>query len=93
MPTYIDKIDTAIGYAHGDPSHQTVSNASLIEPLSSREMEVLRLLAEGCSDKQIAETLIIAPETVHKHLKNIYGKLNVHKRIEAVRRAQELGLL
>jgi LuxR family maltose regulon positive regulatory protein len=56
-------------------------------------MEVLKLLSIGCSDKKIAETLVIAPETVHKHLKNIYGKLDVHSRTEAVRRSHELGLL
>jgi LuxR family maltose regulon positive regulatory protein len=67
--------------------------SSLIEPLSGREMEVLRLLAQGCSDKKIAETLVIAPETVHKHLKNIYGKLDVHSRLEATLRAREFGLL
>lgn len=65
----------------------------LVEALSNREIEVLNLLAQGCSDKKIAETLVIAPETVHKHLKNIYGKLDVHSRMEAVRRSNELGLL
>jgi LuxR family maltose regulon positive regulatory protein len=65
----------------------------LIEPLSNREMEVLQLLSQGCSDKKIAEALVIAPETVHKHLKNIYGKLAVHNRTEAVSRALQLALL
>ncbi len=65
----------------------------MVEPLSAREMDVLKLLAQGCSDKRIAETLIIARETVHKHLKNIYGKLDVHSRTQAVARAGELGLL
>jgi len=65
----------------------------LIEPLSGREAEVVNLLAQGCPDKKIAETLFIARETVHKHLKNIYGKLGVHNRTEAVARARELGLI
>jgi LuxR family maltose regulon positive regulatory protein len=69
------------------------SNAALIEPLSHRELEVLTLLAQGNPDKKIAETLFIARETVHKHLKNIYGKLGVHSRIQAVARARELGLI
>ncbi len=56
-------------------------------------MDVLRLLAQGCTDKKIAETLVIARETVHKHLKNIYGKLDVHSRTEAIVTAHELGLL
>jgi LuxR family maltose regulon positive regulatory protein len=65
----------------------------LVEPLSDRELEVLKLLAQGCPDKKIAETLVIARETVHKHLKNIYGKLGVHSRTEAIARARELNLL
>ena len=67
--------------------------SGLVEPLSEREMDVLKLLAQGCNDKKIAETLVIARETVHKHLKNIYGKLDVHSRTEAVARARELSLL
>jgi LuxR family maltose regulon positive regulatory protein len=56
-------------------------------------MDVLNLLAQGQADKQIAGTLFISRETVHKHLKNIYGKLGVHRRTEAIVRARELGLL
>jgi DNA-binding NarL/FixJ family response regulator len=56
-------------------------------------MDVLKLLAQGYTDKKIAETLVIARETVHKHLKNIYGKLDVHNRIEAIILARELKLL
>ena len=69
------------------------SSPALVEQLSPREIEVLRFLAQGCSDKEIAESLVIARETVHKHLKNIYGKLDVHSRTEAIARARELGLL
>jgi LuxR family maltose regulon positive regulatory protein len=65
----------------------------LVEPLSARELEVLKLLAQGLSDKKIAETLVIARETVHKHLKNIYGKLGVHSRLEAIAKVREIGLL
>jgi LuxR family maltose regulon positive regulatory protein len=65
----------------------------LIEPLSEREMEVLALLATGMSNPEIAEQLYIAVSTVRSHCKSIYGKLNVHKRWDAVHRAQELGLL
>jgi LuxR family transcriptional regulator, maltose regulon positive regulatory protein len=62
------------------------------ERLTPREQEVLLLLGRGYPDKKIAETLVITPETVHKHLKNIYQKLDVHSRTEAVIRAQALGL-
>jgi LuxR family maltose regulon positive regulatory protein len=65
----------------------------LIDPLSDRELEVLRLLAAGLSNPDIARELYIATSTVRSHLKSIYNKLNVHKRWDAVQRAEELGLL
>ncbi len=65
----------------------------LIEPLSERELEVLRLFATELSGPEIAEHLVIALSTVRTHTKSIYGKLNVNSRREAVRRATELNLL
>jgi LuxR family maltose regulon positive regulatory protein len=76
-----------------DQPIEAVVKSGLVEPLSGREIDVLKLLAQGCTDKKIAESLVIARETVHKHLKNIYGKLNVHSRTEAIARARELSLL
>jgi LuxR family maltose regulon positive regulatory protein len=69
------------------------SSLPLVEPLSEREMEVLRLVAAGLSNQEIAETLIIAEGTVKKHLHNIFGKLNSRSRTQAILRATELKLL
>jgi LuxR family maltose regulon positive regulatory protein len=65
----------------------------LIEPLSERELEVLRLIAAGLSNKAIAERLVIALPTVKGHSSNIYAKLGVSRRTEAVARASALGLI
>ena len=65
----------------------------LIETLSGREQEVLTCLAKNLSNKEIAATLFISPGTVKRHTHSIYGKLAVHGRIEAVAKAQGLGLL
>ncbi len=66
---------------------------SLIEPLSERELEVLRLLAAGLSNAAIAERLVITVGTVKRHLNNLNGKLATHSRTEAIAKARELGLL
>jgi LuxR family maltose regulon positive regulatory protein len=65
----------------------------LIEPLSQRELEVLALIAQGLSNREIGERLFIALPTVKGHNRRIYGKLQVQRRTEAVARARELGLL
>jgi len=65
----------------------------LIEPLSQRELEVLRLIAQGLSNREISERLFIALITVKGHNQKIFGKLQVQRRTEAVARARELGLL
>jgi len=65
----------------------------LVEPLTPRELQVLRLLANGLSNAEIAEELIIALGTVKSYTGNIYGKLGVHNRTQAVLRAQELKIL
>jgi LuxR family maltose regulon positive regulatory protein len=65
----------------------------LIEPLSERELEVLRRVAAGYSNQEIAQDLVVAISTVKKHINNIYDKLGVKSRTQAVARARELGLL
>jgi len=66
---------------------------SLIEPLSQRELEVLRLIAKGLSNREISERLFLALSTVKGHTRIIFDKLQVQRRTEAVARARELGLL
>lgn len=65
----------------------------LVEPLSEREIEILRLLARGDSNKEIAAVLVLAEGTVKNHVTNILGKLNVRDRTQAALRAKELDLL
>ncbi|PKO00474.1 MAG: hypothetical protein CVU42_04380 [Chloroflexi bacterium HGW-Chloroflexi-4] len=74
-------------------SNQRSQVHNLIEPLSKRELEVLRLLAEGLTNQQIANKLFISIRTVKKHVENIHGKLNVQNRTQAVSTALSLGLL
>ena len=64
-----------------------------MEPLSKRETDVLRLLALGHSNYEIAERLVIAENTVKMHIKHLYDKLDVHNRVQAIQRARALGLL
>ena len=66
---------------------------SLVEPLTTRELAVLRLLAAGASNVDIARELVVEQSTVKKHLIHIYGKLGVHSRTQAVARARALQLL
>jgi ATP/maltotriose-dependent transcriptional regulator MalT len=65
----------------------------LIEPLTERELEVLHLIAAGLTNQQIANRLVIALGTVKYYTAQIYGKLGVHNRTQAVARARELALL
>lgn len=66
---------------------------ALVEPLSDRELEVLRLMAAGHSNQEIANKLFVVEGTVKKHTHNIFGKLQARNRVQALARAQELGLL
>ena len=77
--------------AFGQP--QTAQPQPLVEPLSPREMQVLRLIAQGLSNREIGERLFLAVITVKGHNQRIFGKLQVQRRTEAVARARELGLL
>jgi LuxR family transcriptional regulator, maltose regulon positive regulatory protein len=71
----------------------SISNQALVEPLTNRELEVIDLLAQRMSNKEIAAKLFISPETVKRHTINIYQKLGVNSRREAVDKAHALDLL
>lgn len=82
--------------ARSEAIRATASSArvhGLIEPLSERELEVLQLIAAGKSNREIARDLIVTLGTVKKHINNIFGKLQVHSRTQAVARAHELDLI
>lgn len=65
----------------------------LLDPLSERELEVLHLLAQGASNQEIADALVLSVQTVKRHVYNILGKLEANNRTQAVMHAQSLGLL
>jgi len=87
MPEYIGKL---LAVLEDKPSPPPAS--PLIEPLSQRELEVLRLITQGLSNQEIGERLYVALDTVKGHNRKIFGKLQVQRRTEAVARARELGL-
>jgi LuxR family maltose regulon positive regulatory protein len=107
MPHYAAKILAAFDAAETDGAEAAdrlqatkaedsgffVRPPSLIEPLTERETEVLALIAEGLSNREIAQRLFISLSTVKRHNANIYGKLAVNNRTRAVARAREVGLL
>ncbi len=70
-----------------------VAAVELVEPLTMREVEILRLVAAGMRNQEIADQLFISLSTVKRHIANAYGKLGVSHRTEAVARANELNLL
>lgn len=74
-------------------SRRTVAQSNLPDPLTDRELDVLQLLAQRLSNTEIAQVLVVSPHTVRNHTSNIYGKLQVENRREAVERARTLGLL
>ena len=68
-------------------------NADLIEPLSEREIEVLHLLDSALTSEEIGSELYVSVNTIRTHIRNIYSKLDVHGRIEAIQKAKQFGLI
>jgi LuxR family maltose regulon positive regulatory protein len=75
------------------PTEAASAAQPLVEPLSERELEVLQLIADGQSNKEASTVLYVTVGTVKKHLSNIFGKLDVTSRTQAIARARQLGLI
>ena len=73
-------------------ANNTFLSAPLSEPLTKREIEILHYLISGLSNKEIAEQLVLSEGTVKWHIRNLYDKLHVHRRSQAIARARALCL-
>lgn len=85
--------DTYIGDNLPEIKPKVASKSNLVDPLTPRETEILKLIADGLTNPEIAETAFITVGTVKAHINSIYSKLDVQNRVQAVTRAQELGLV
>ncbi len=94
-PDYLARLLRACGQAGAPPPSRRAAAAlpGLAEPLTDRELEVLQLLAAGRSNQRIAHELVVALDTVKKHVSHILGKLGAANRTEAVAQARQLGLI
>jgi LuxR family maltose regulon positive regulatory protein len=95
-PAYVRRLLAAYrasGDESGTGAAPNAGNAALAEPLSKRELEVLPLIAEGLTNEEIAARLFLSLHTVKVHARNIYAKLAVTNRTQAVARARALGIL
>jgi LuxR family maltose regulon positive regulatory protein len=93
LASYVSQLLSALGGKTPVERPATPPSSVLVEPLSDREMEVLRLLNTALPTPEIAKELFVSANTIRSHVKSIYGKLNAHGRIDALERARELKLL
>ena len=89
---YVEKLLSAFQPLVVKPSPTHPNQTNMVEPLSERELEVLRLLRTELSGPEIADQLVISPNTFRTHTSHIFAKLGVNNRRAAVRRAEELDL-
>jgi LuxR family maltose regulon positive regulatory protein len=87
LSNYVDKLLST------STQPKRIQHSELVEPLSQRELEILRLLQTELSVPEIARELVVAVSTVRTHTKSIFSKLNVNNRRAAVKRAAELNLI
>ena len=93
-PGYLAALVRACGQSNAVPRTLAVgASPGLVEPLTDRELEVLRLIAAGRSNQRIAHNLVVALNTVKKHVTHVLGKLGAANRTEAAARARQLGLI
>lgn len=92
-PVAPEMVDRLLSGLPARAGHWADRAASLFDPLSARELEVLRLVAVGLSNREAAQALFVTEETIKKHLSHVYDKLAVKSRTQAVARAKENGLL
>ena len=98
---YLQRLTSELGMQHEQEQSQSElpgaaaleSNTQLLEPLSQRELEVLKLIDKGLANKEIAQKLSLAPATVKAHIRNLYGKIAAKSRTEALSKSRQLGLI
>src|SRR5207237_866546 len=93
VPGYTATLLAASSQTARASAPDVTASPALLEPLTEREVEVLHLIATGASNEEIAEQLVITLSTVKRHVSNIFGKLAVSNRTQAVTHAQTIGLL
>jgi LuxR family maltose regulon positive regulatory protein len=92
---YLARLQRAFDTGSSTPDHRPGAAAvqGIVDPLTSRELEVLTMLAAGRSNQAIARELVVTVDTVKKHVSHVLGKLGAANRTEAVARARELSLI